>query len=114
MQPKLLAAGDVINPSVNGKIGSITDYGGALGLFLSNLIAVVIGFGGLFFFMNLILGGYAYITAGGDKEAVQRATGRIRNALIGMIVILSVYTIMYIIETMFSINLRVLNIPTIQ
>jgi hypothetical protein len=102
-------------PVLNGVLGNRTGTGYALGLqtFVRNLINVALGLAGLYFFFNLLRGGYEYITAGGDKEGVQKAQGRIRNALFGVVIIFSVFVIIYIVETLFGLNIRQLNIPNI-
>jgi len=65
---------------------------------VAHLISVVIGFftlvAGLWFLIQLILGGYAYMSAGGNKEKAQTASQKITQALIGLvIVVLAIFII---------------------
>jgi len=108
----------VINPAVNNFVGNMDSYVNTpafvLQTFITNLITLAISIGGLYFFVMLILGGYAYITAGSDKEGVQKATSRIKNALIGIAILLSIYTIMWIVEAVFGVSLRNIIVPTLN
>ncbi len=117
MYSRLLAQGiPIINPAINTRIGifaNVSNSGGAIQSLLRILINLALGVSGLYFFFTLILGGYAFITAGGDKEAVQKATARIRNAFIGIIVVFSTYVIVYVVETLFGINIRLINLPNV-
>ncbi len=80
-------------------------------LLLRNVLNAVMGLSGIYFFVNLLMGGFAYITAGGDKEGVQKATHRIRNALIGIAILLSSFVIIWIIEVLFGVSILSLNVP---
>lgn len=108
---------DLVNPALNSKVGDIAIYSGKaipiVQLLLRVLIDLFIGVGGLYFFFQLFIGGYNFITAGGDKDTFQKAQLRIRNSLIGIIVILSTFAAVYVIETVFGINIRNINIPTV-
>ena len=69
-----------------------------LGESTAHLISVVIGLftlvAGLWFLIQLILGGYAYMSAGGNKEKAQVASQKITQALIGLvIVVLAIFII---------------------
>lgn len=59
------------------------DLGQAIGNFFTIALAVAI----VLVLIMLILGGYEWITSGGDKEAVAKARNRIINALIGLVVL---------------------------
>ena len=69
-----------------------------LGESVAHLISVVIGLftlaAGLWFLFQLILGGYNYMSAGGNKEKAQVASQKITQALIGLvIVVLAIFII---------------------
>ena len=65
---------------------------------VAHLVSVVIGLftlvAGLWFLIQLILGGYAYMSAGGNKEKAQAASQKITQALTGLvIVILAIFVV---------------------
>lgn len=101
------------NPAVNRVVGNVM-YRQPLAIFqvfLRNLIAIAIGFAGVYMFYTFIRGGYEFMSAGGDKEAVQKAQKRIINGTVGMIVVLSIYAITRLVEYVFGISILNFNIP---
>ena len=60
-----------------------------VGRLISSLLSLV----GLLLLVYLIYGGFKYMTAGGDSKGVQEATSIIRNAVIGLIIIVLSYYI---------------------
>jgi len=63
------------------------------------IIQLVLGFLGLLFFIIIIVAGYQWLTSGGNEDKISHARDRIKNALIGLVVILFAY-----ILTVFIIN----------
>ena len=51
-------------------------------------IQVILGFLGLMALIMIIISGYSWMTAGGNEEKVTKAKGKLKNAIIGLIVIL--------------------------
>jgi len=107
--------------SVLGRIfGSITAYAGtvadpnevnipkaALGFtppkfgdLLTFVIRTLFIFGGLAALLYLILGAFAWITSGGDKENVAKAREKIQAAVIGLILIVGVLAIVSLMENL--------------
>lgn len=83
-------------------------------LFLTNFINIILGVAGILAFFMLLWGSLEYIMAGGDKERTQNATKRITAAIVGLVLVFSVFAIIYVVETVFGINLRQFTFPTIQ
>lgn len=104
------------NPAIKGSIGAGGQGVAVSGIqkFLSNSINLIFGLGGLFLFFMLIKGSYTYLTAGGDKEAVQRGIKTITEALVGAALLFSVYAIAALVEFMFGIPLLKFNFPVLQ
>lgn len=79
----------------------ITDFGklfsGAVGLLL--LIAFILAF------LYLILGGIGWITSGGDKAAVENARGKIIAAIIGLLIVASVWALFQLIGGAIGFNI---------
>ncbi len=61
---------------------------------LPDMISVVLTVVGVLVVIYLIMGGFRYITAGGDEKKVEVAKKTITNAIIGLIVILLAFAIM--------------------
>lgn len=83
-----------------------------LGRLLSATFAVATIFAILFVFGMLILGGYGWLTAGGDKAKVEEARTRITNALIGLAIIASAWVLITLIANFFGVNFESFTIPT--
>jgi len=105
------------NPALNIKVGNA---GGnqargpeILTLFFKNFVNLAFGFGGLYFFVQILRSGYDWINAGGDKEAVQKARARLTNAITGVVLLFSVFMIIFIVETVFGISIRTFNLPNL-
>ena len=76
------------------------EVGGAAKAFatiISNIIGLMTIIAGIWFMFQFIIGGYGWLTSGGDKAGIQAAQGRITNAFIGLIVVVAAYAIIYII-----------------
>lgn len=82
---KLLAQTPISNPFVTGFVGkSQSDTGNIFGKFFSSLVALLLVGATLWAFIQLILGGISWITAGGDKGRLEVAQQKILQAIIGL------------------------------
>jgi len=77
--------------------------------FIARLIqtAVNLAFlvGAVFFFFMLLVGAVGWISAGGDKAQLEEAKGRLTNALIGIIVLFSLYAALGIVQNFLGVQL---------
>lgn len=67
-------------------------------------------------FIFLIVGGIQWITAGGEKDNLDKARKKITGAVIGLAIVLSVYAIATIVDIIFfggAGGIFVLKIPTL-
>jgi hypothetical protein len=79
----------------------VTAAGGPAGLtntppletLIGNIINTVLGFVGVILFGYILYAGFLWMTAGGDKTKIQTATAMIRNAIIGLIIIVAAFAI---------------------
>lgn len=96
----------------NPAIGKLNENNGVS--FVQQLIPSLIGLafivGALLFFFMLLISGLQWITSGGDKASVEAARGRITQALIGIVVLFSVFAIIKLIENFFGISILALDI----
>ena len=69
----------------------VRDYGplekGGLINFANNLIKLIIVVAGLYTLLNLILAGYAFMSAGGDSKKIEDAWAKIWQSLVGLLII---------------------------
>ena len=63
------------------------------------LITTALGVLALIMVILIIVSGYQWMTAGGNEETVKSAQARIKNAIIGLVIVLSAYLITYFIFT---------------
>lgn len=59
----------------------------------ANIIQVFLGLFGTIFVILVVIGGFKYMIASGDKEKVSTAIGYIRNGIIGLLITLAAYAI---------------------
>ena len=91
-----------------GPFANISDLATATGYFtkiVSNIIGVMTIAGGIWFIFQFIIGGYGWLTAGGDKAGVQAAQSRITNAFIGLTVVVAAYAIIWIIGELLGFDI---------
>jgi|SRR3989344_4282958 len=65
---------------------------------LFRIINVLLGIAGLVAVIFLIVGGFRYITAGGNEETAEAAKKTILNAIIGIVVIILSFVIVSVIS----------------
>ena len=72
---------------------------------LTGAISLVLIITFVTFFFILVLGGLKWITSAGDDKKLATAKAQITHALIGLVIILSIWAILNLIQTLFSINI---------
>lgn len=77
------------------KRGSVYDIVGIV-------IQTLLGFVGALFIILVIYGGFMWMIAGGDSSKVQKAKDIIVKAVIGLVIIMSSYAIVYTIISQLS------------
>jgi len=86
----------------------VNEYGnfisGGLTSFIANIISFLLVIAGLYAFINLILAGYAFITAGDDPKKVESAWAKITQTLLGLALAAAAFLITGIISYIFYGN----------
>ena len=85
-----------------------------IGGIVGKLLNIAFFAAGLFFLIQVIIGGISWINAGGDPKAMDSARGRITNAVIGLVIVSAGFGITIIVTTALGINIfsgAVINIP---
>ena len=75
-----------------------------------NLVRSILGFAGIVFFVLLLVGGFRYITSGGDPKAVEGAQKTLTYAVGGLILILLSYLILVFIGVITGTNVTEFNV----
>jgi hypothetical protein len=73
--------------------------------YVTSIINLLLGFAGIGSFIFLLWGGVQWITAGSDKEAVEKSRKKIVNALIGLAVVFSAYVLLFVIRILFGVDI---------
>jgi len=87
-------------------IAAISD----LGVLLERVIAYALGFAGIVLFVLLVVGGFKFITSGGDPKAVEGARKTLTSAIAGLIIILLSYLILLLITNITGVDVTNFNI----
>lgn len=62
-----------------------------------NVVGVALGFAGIVLFIMLLVGGFRYITAGGDPKGVEGAKKTLTSAIAGMVLVALAFLILQFI-----------------
>lgn len=77
----------------------------SLGEIMSTLITAAIIMAGLAAFAFLIIGGFQYLTSGGDKAAAQAARDRITYAIMGLAIVAAAVAVIQVLGAVFGFNI---------
>lgn len=75
-----------------------------LTIVFQRVVSVALGLAGITLFVMLIVGGFKYITSGGDPKAVDTAKKTLTYAIAGLIIILVSYLILVLIRTITGVD----------
>jgi hypothetical protein len=75
----------------------VSSYGGGnlggLGLFMSVIVKTLIAFAGVYAFINLILAGYSFLSAGGNAEKIAQSWSKIWQTMLGLLIAVGSFVI---------------------
>ncbi len=77
---------------------------GNLGSALSTVITAVMAIGVLAAFIYIVMGAFEWITSGGEKGKVESARNKITGAIIGLIVLASVFVIILLVQNFLGVQ----------
>lgn len=69
---------------------------------LSNVVTIILSVLGVVFIAFIIYGGVIWMTANGNEQKIEKASGIIKESFIGLIVVLAAYAISYFLFNVFS------------
>lgn len=81
-----------------------------LGTLFQRVVGFALGFAGIVLFILLIIGGFKYITSGGDPKAVEGARKTLTYAIAGLLVILLSYLVLVLIKEITGVDVTNFNV----
>lgn len=105
----------ITNPALPTSLGSGGLEGGsaAIGAVLGSVVGAIIILCFIVAFLYLLLGGFDWITSGGDKTKLASARDKITNALIGLVIVGTVWAITVLVGQFVGIDFPNIPIPTV-
>jgi len=79
-----------------------------------NVLQVIVGLAGLVFFAMFLVGGFKYLTSGGDPKKAAAATSTLTSALIGLVGVIISWFILLFIKNFTGIDVTQFTIPAGQ
>ncbi len=78
-----------------------------------NIVSVAVTLAGLAIFVMLIVGGFKYLTSGGDPKAQEQAKNTMTYAVFGLVLIIAAYLILNFVATFTGVGdaLKTFTIP---
>lgn len=80
------------------------------GKLLPTLVGIVLVIGFIIFLFMMLIGGIKWTSSGGDKAQLESARATVIHGVIGVIVLISVFAIVKLIEAIFGVNILVIDI----
>lgn len=71
----------------------------SLPLIAARVIQALLGLVGTVFIVLFIYGGFLYMTSGGNDEKIKKGKDLLKNAIIGLFIIMAAYSIAYFISS---------------
>jgi len=83
------------------------------GIILADILSMAIGVmtlgAGIWFLFQVIIAGYNYLSAGGDRERFVAAGRKLTNSMIGLAVVIAAYALMALLGTIFDVKFLEIN-----
>ena len=103
---------EVGNPALPQNLTSLTGTS-----FMSKIVStgtsLLLFFGVIIFSFIFILGAIKWLSSSGDKVKLESAQKQISSGLVGLVILLSSFVIIKLIETVFGIDLLNITLPTL-
>jgi len=83
-----------ISPPINA---NVDDPSRGLMAFVSNIIKLIITFGGLYTFFNILMAGIGFMSAGGDSKKIEQAWAKIWQSVLGLVIMVGSFILIAIL-----------------
>lgn len=77
-----------------------------------NVLQVIVGLAGMVFFAMFLVGGFKYLTSGGDPKKAAAATSTLTSALIGIIGVIIAWFVLLLITNFTGVDVTQFTIKT--
>lgn len=78
---------------------------------LKNIISILAPVAGIAFFIMLLVGGFQFVTSGGDPKAAGQARSTLTYAVIGIILVVAAWLIIQLIADFTGVKVTEVKIP---
>jgi hypothetical protein len=85
-------------------------FGDLEGIF-ANILGMIVPFMGIAVFIMVLIGGFNYLTSGGDPGKAEQASKTITWAIVGLIVLLCLWFVVRLIESFTGVTVTQFIIP---
>lgn len=93
------------NPVVQGLIGKCGDQALLIfGNWISSIVSVLLITATVWTLFQMLMGGLRWISSGGNAERLESAQGRIRDAIIGLVILFASWALYLLILNWLGIN----------
>lgn len=94
----------IVDPLETNRQWAIGNFGD-IGSLISSLIPYALILGGIILFIMLIIGGFEILLSVGNQEKTAAGASRIKNALIGFLLLFGIYWLAQIVQVLFKIQI---------
>ena len=78
----------------------------------SNVVVAIVELAGVALFLMFVAGGFQFLTSGGNPKQLEQARHTLTYAIIGVVVIVSAYLILRLIQQLTGVDVTGFDIPT--
>lgn len=94
------------NELVEGDVPSIK----YLETIFGSVVSVILSVAAIVLFVILLVGGFRWLTSGGDPKAVEAARGTISSAIAGLVILLLAFIILQVIEAITGVDVTIFKV----
>lgn len=91
-------------------VGPVATIQGLECIFI-RILNIATSLAGLAVFIMLIIGGFKYLTSGGDPKAAQSAKDTLSHAILGLVLVIAAWFILKFIEEFTGVTVTIFKIP---
>ncbi len=75
------------------------------------IIRILVPAAGTAFFIMVLVGGFKFVTSGGDPKAVASAKATLTYAIIGVILVVVSWLILLVVQAITGVDVTIVNLP---